>query len=80
VGQRKSRVQRAKVILEGMTQLPEKGDLDHEIGQRAENPHVPDTFQLGAIPDARAFLACRRINNLRVFDKPEYSDSPRLRH
>ena len=46
------------------------------MGQRKSR--VPDTFQLGAIPDARAFLACRRINNLRVFNTSEYSDSPRL--
>ena len=46
------------------------------MGQRKSR--VPDTFQLGAIPDARAFLACRKINNLRVFNTSEYSDSPRL--
>jgi hypothetical protein len=46
------------------------------MGQRKSC--VPDTFQLGAIPDAGAFLACRKINNLSVFNTPEYSDSPRL--
>src|ERR1700746_2839879 len=37
---------------------------------------VPDMFQLGAILSGSAFLACRKINNLRVFNTPEYSDSP----
>jgi hypothetical protein len=46
------------------------------MGQRKSR--VPDTFQLGAIPDARAFLAGRKINNLCVFNEPDYSDSPRL--
>jgi len=39
---------------------------------------VPDTFQLGAILSYTAFLAGRKINNLRVFNIPEYSNSPRL--
>ena len=39
---------------------------------------VPDTFQLGAISPCPAFLASRKINNLRVFNPPQYSNSPRL--
>jgi hypothetical protein len=39
---------------------------------------VPDTFQLGAISWYCAFSAGREINNLRVFNTREYSDSPRL--
>ena len=39
-----------------------------------------DTFQLAAILPCSAFLASRKINKLRVFNKPEYSDSPRLHH
>ena len=39
---------------------------------------VPDTFQLGAILPFPAFGASRKINKLRVFNTPEYSDSPRL--
>jgi hypothetical protein len=39
---------------------------------------VPVTFQLGAISPCSAFLACGKINNLRVFNTPEYSNSPRL--
>jgi hypothetical protein len=46
------------------------------MGQRKSC--LPDTFQLGAIPDARAFLACRKINNLSVFNTPECSDSRRF--
>jgi hypothetical protein len=44
------------------------------MGQRKSC--VPDTFQLGAIPDARAFLACRKINNLSVIMRfiANYSD------
>jgi hypothetical protein len=41
---------------------------------------VPDTFQLGAILPFCAFLAARKMNNLRVFNGPEHSDSPRLHH
>ncbi len=41
---------------------------------------VPDTFQLGAILPFPTFLASRKINNLRVFNNPEYSDSSRLHH
>jgi hypothetical protein len=41
---------------------------------------VPDTFQLGAILSYTAFLASRKINRLRVFNTPEYSNSPRLHH
>lgn len=40
--------------------------------------HVPDTFQLSAISQFSAFLACRKINKLRVFNTRQYSDSPRL--
>jgi hypothetical protein len=45
-----------------------------------EKMHVPDTFQFGAISPFSAFLASRKIRNLRVFNKPKYSDSPRLHH
>jgi len=41
---------------------------------------VPDTFQLGAILQYRAFLASQVFNNLRVFNTREYSDSFRLHH
>ena len=41
---------------------------------------VPDTFQFGAISWYCAFLADRKINNLRVFNSSTYSDSPRLHH
>jgi hypothetical protein len=41
---------------------------------------VPDTFQLGAISPFSAFRAARKIDKLRVFRTPEYSDSPRLPH
>jgi hypothetical protein len=47
---------------------------------RRRESRVPDTFQLGAILAYTAFLAGREINNLRVFNTPEYSDSPRLHH
>jgi len=43
------------------------------MGQRKSR--VPDTFQLGAISNARAFLTGRKINNLCVLNNPEYSDS-----
>ena len=43
-------------------------------------PYVPDTFQLGAIFACSAFLAFRKINKLRIFNTPEYSNSPRLHH
>src|SRR5215467_4152855 len=45
-----------------------------------EKTRVPDTFQFGAISDATAFRACRFFNKFRVFNSPEYSDSPRLHH
>ena len=43
-------------------------------------PHVPDTFQLGAISAFFDFRAGRFFNNLRLFNIPEYSDSPRLQN
>jgi hypothetical protein len=49
-------------------------------GCKDEKPRVPDTFQLGAILSYRAFLAGRKINNLRVSNNAEYSNSPRLHH
>jgi hypothetical protein len=45
-----------------------------------EKSRTPDTFQLGAILPFFAFLASRKINKLRVFNTPDYSDSPRLHH
>jgi hypothetical protein len=45
-----------------------------------EKSRVPDTFQLGAILPFFAFLASRKINKLRVFNTPDYSDSPRLQN
>jgi len=45
-----------------------------------EKSRVPDTFQLAAILPFFAFLASRKINKLRAFNKPDYSDSPRLHH
>jgi len=61
-----------------MTQSPEKGDLSHEIGERAEK----STFQIRSswpkFCRFFAFLACRKINNLRVFNTREYFDSPRV--
>jgi hypothetical protein len=50
----------------------------HKNCQENRKPRVPDTFQLGAILTCSAFLASRKVNNLRVFNNPEYSDSPRL--
>src|SRR5580704_7211535 len=50
--------------LEEMIQLPGKGDFVHEIWAASRQSRVPDTFQLGAIPDGRAFLACPQINSL----------------
>ena len=46
-------------------------DEKHRVPAR-----VPDTFQLGAILSYTAFLASRKINKLRVFNTPEYSNSP----
>jgi len=40
-----------------MTELSQKEDLPHEIGEQAEKARVPDTFQLGAILLFPAFLA-----------------------
>ncbi len=50
------------------------------ITELASEPRirVPDTFQLGAISPCSAFLACRKINKLRVFNTPGYSDSLHL--
>jgi hypothetical protein len=59
-------------------QLGNKRDAATGLRLANEKSRVPDTFQLGAIPDARAFLASRKISNLRVFNTAEYSDSPRL--
>jgi len=56
--------------------IPEKlTKLAEELKSR-----VPDTFQLSAILPCSAFLASRKISNLRVFNNPEHSDSPRLHH
>lgn len=53
----------------------EKGRLSkNQILTCQPKSRVPDTFQFGAIPDARAFLAFRKINNLSVFNTCEYSD------
>src|SRR5438552_1912323 len=48
-----------------------------EFRSTNQKPHVPDTFQLGAIWQFSAFVASRKINNLRVFNRLEYSDSHR---
>ena len=48
--------------------------------ERKQNGRVPDTFQLGAILEYAAFLAGRKTNNLRLFNRLEHSDSPRLHH
>jgi hypothetical protein len=45
---------------------------------RKSKPRVPDTFQLGAISAFFDFRARQFFNNLSVFSKPEYSNSPRL--
>ena len=52
------------------------------ITELASEPRirVPDTFQLGAISPCSAFLACLKINKLRVFNTPGYSDFPRLQN
>jgi hypothetical protein len=47
----------------------------HKTGGELKIP-VPDTIQLGAILAYTAFLAGREINNLRVLNTREYSDSP----
>jgi hypothetical protein len=59
-----------------------QAETSTRIGQSgcrgSRKSRVPDTFQLGAISPCSAFLASRQINKLSVFNKPEYSDSPRL--
>src|SRR6266850_1538488 len=52
----------------------------HRACESLPKSRVPDTFQLGAILPCSAFLASRKINNLCVFNRHEYSDSPRLHH
>jgi hypothetical protein len=44
--------------------------------EQSEKSGVPDTFQLGAIFEVLAFLASHKINKFRVFNTPEYSNSP----
>jgi hypothetical protein len=63
-----------------MTQLLAAGTILLEIGDQAQKARVPDTFQLGAISWYCAFLAGRKVSNLRVFNGSGYSDSPRLHH
>ena len=51
-----------------------------KIARIPKKSRVPDTFQLGAISAFFDFRARRFFNNLRVFNTPEYSNSPRLHH
>jgi hypothetical protein len=57
-----------------------QGNAGTWISSAHEKSRVPDTFQLDAILPFSAFVAPRKINNLRVFNNSEYSDSPRLHH
>ena len=77
--QRRKRVLKLDVVLKLAGRTAGR-DLTASRLRRDAKIRVPDTFQVGAISDARAFCASRKINKFRVFNNPEYSDSHRRYH